>query len=37
MADHPVFRGEVVKPGSCEAPLLTEIIPRLQARYDLID
>ena len=36
-ADHPVFRGEDVKPGLCEAALLTEIIPRLQARYDLAD
>jgi hypothetical protein len=33
-ADHPVFRGEEAKPRSCEAALLTEIIPRLQARYD---
>ena len=30
-ADHPVFRGEDVKPGLCEAALLTEIIPRLRA------
>ena len=36
-ADHPIFRGEDVKPGPCEAALLTEIIPRLQARYDLAD
>ena len=36
-ADHPVFRGEDVKPGLCEAALLTEIIPRLQARCDLAD
>ena len=36
-ADHPVFRGEDIKPGLCEAALLTEIIPRLQARYDLAD
>jgi hypothetical protein len=36
-ADYPVFRGEDVKPGLCEAALLTEIIPRLQARYDLAD
>jgi hypothetical protein len=36
-ADHPVFRGDDVKPGPCEAALLTEIIPRLQARYDLAD
>ena len=36
-ADHPVFREEDVKPGLCEAALLTEIIPRLQARYDLAD
>ena len=36
-ADHPVFRGEDVKPGLCEAALLTEIIPRLQARDHLAD
>ena len=36
-ADHPVFRREDFKPGLCEAALLTEIIPRLQARYDLAD
>ena len=36
-ADRPVFRGEDAKPRRCEAVLLTEIIPRLQARYDLAD
>ena len=36
-ADYPVLRGEDARPGPCEAALLTEIIPRLQARYDLAD
>jgi hypothetical protein len=36
-ADHPVFRREEAKPRSCEAALLTEIIPRLQARDDIVD
>lgn len=36
-ADNPVLRGEDARPGPCEAALLTEIIPRLQARYDFAD
>ena len=34
-ADHPVFRGEDVKPGLCEAALLKSSLGC--ARYDLAD